>query len=192
MPYIYLIRLHGEPKYVGYTRNTIKKRWNQHTSAARKGYPQAIYNAMRKHGEGAFTIEVLMEHDDETYLRDVMEPKFIKEYQTHVQYGIGYNLTDGGEGANSWIPSHATRKRISDAKRGEVRSEESRKRISDSKRGVVPWMKGKRHTEEARKKMSVSKKGKPSPKKGIKGKPHTEETRKKMSESHQRRLAMKV
>ena len=189
MPYIYLIRLNGVPKYVGYTKNTIEDRWCKHLSAARSGWAQVLYRAIRKHGEESFTIEPLMEHEDAEYLRDVMEPQFITEYQTHVKMQKGgYNLTDGGEGALGWIPSEETKRKISEAKTGEVRTPETRQRISEAKKGVVSGMKGKAHTEESRQRMSFAKKGKPSPKKGKPGKPHSAETRMKMALAHQKRL----
>lgn len=190
MPSIYLIRLNGEPKYVGYTNRSIESRWAKHLSAARRGWTQVLYRAIRKHGESAFTIESLMEHEDAAYLLHEMERKFITEYKTHIRHGKGYNLTDGGEGAIGWIPTEETKQRISDAKRGKSVSDETRQRISDSKKGSVSWMKGRKHSDEAKQKMSLSKKGKPSPKKGIKGKPHSIETRQKMSESHRKRFPL--
>lgn len=190
MPHIYLIRLRGEPKYIGYTKNSVENRWAKHLSAARTGWPQLLYRAIRKHGEDAFTVESIMEHDDAEYLRDVMEPKFIAEYKTNVDGGRGYNLTAGGEGAIGWTPSEETKRKISEANKGKVRSDEVRKRLSDLKKGVVPWMKNKKHSEDSKTKMSLSKRGKPSPKKGIKGKPHSEETKRKMSESHKKRIAL--
>lgn len=190
MPYIYLIRLHGDPKYIGYTNNSVQKRWTQHRSAARRNNPQVLYQAIRKHGEEAFSIEVLVEHEDAIYLRDVMEQKLIEEYQTHVSHGSGYNVTYGGEGCYGRIPSEETRKRISEAKKGSVCREETRKRISNSKKGSSPWMKGRHHSEHSRNMMSLAKRGKPSPKKGIKGKPHSQETKKRMSESHKKRLGL--
>ena len=190
MPHIYLIRLNGEPKYVGYTKNTIHQRWEKHLSAARTGWPQLLYRAIRKHGEQSFTIESIMEHEDAQYLRDVMEPKFIREFNTMANNGRGYNLTEGGEGSIGWTPSEETKKKISKANTGKKRSEEVKNRLSELKKGVVPWMKGKSHSEEAKTKMSVAKKGKPSPKKGKPGKPHSEETKRKMSEAHRKRISL--
>lgn len=189
MPCIYLIRLNGVPKYIGYTKTTLNERWIKHLSAARTGFPQLLYKAIRKYGEESFTIESLMIHDNHEYLRDVMEPQYIAEYQTHVKMGKGgYNLTDGGEGCLGWIPSEETKRKISEAKTGEIRSEEARKRISESKKGQPSGFKGKSQSPEARLKMSLAKKGKPSPKKGKQGKPHSPETRLKMSLAHKKRL----
>jgi hypothetical protein len=131
-----------------------------------------------------------MEHEDAQYLRDVMEPKFIREYNTMANIGKGYNLTEGGEGSIGWIPSEETKKKISKANTGKKRTEEVKNRLSELKKGVVPWMKGKSHSEEAKTKMSVAKKGKPSPKKGKPGKPHSEETKRKMSETHRKRISL--
>jgi group I intron endonuclease len=158
MPHIYLIRLNGVPKYIGYTSHSLEKRWSQHISAAKTGYSQVLYNAIRKYGENSFSIESIYTHEDTKHLRDVMEPKFIEEYRTHVKYGSGYNLTEGGEGCIGWIPTEETKKRISEATKGKKRSKETCERISKSKKGCQSWMKGKKHTQEARMKMSLSKK----------------------------------
>ena len=88
--------------------------------------------------------------------------------------GILYNMTDGGEGSSGCIPSEESRRKMSEAHKGEnhhmygkTASEETRKKMSESK-------KGKTLSEESRRKMSDARKGKT----------HTEETRRKISEAN--------
>ena len=83
-----------------------------------------------------------------------------------------------------YTPTDETRKKISEAKKGQIVSEESRKKLSESKKGKVTWIKGKHHTDETRIKMSKAHKGRTSPRKGV---TLSEETRIKISEAHKGR-----
>ena len=78
-------------------------------------------------------------------------------------------------------PSEETRKKLSEANKGQSPSKETRKKMSEAHKGT-------HHSEEAKQKMSEAKKGRqawnkgiPSPNKGI---PLSEETKQKMSEAH--------
>lgn len=71
------------------------KRFDDHCSAARTTSSKTTYitNAIRKHGEEAFKIELLLRcPKDET---DTYEQKYISKYNT--LYPNGYNLTTGGK-----------------------------------------------------------------------------------------------
>lgn len=63
--------------------------------------------------------------------------------------------------------------KIGKSKKGKKLPEETRKKISEANKGQVPWMKGKHHTEESKRKNSEA----------HKGVSRSIETRKKMSES---------
>ena len=126
-----------------------------------------------------------------------------------IDLGEGYliNKTDGGEGTNGWIASEETKRKMSEAHKGNTHTEETRKKLSESHKGNT-------HTEETKRKLSEARKGKNNPNlakslpedhrrkiseankervftedhrrklsEAGKGKTHTEETRKKMSES---------
>ena len=84
--------------------------------------------------------------------------------------------------------SEETRKKLSEAKKGEnnpnfgkTRSEESRRKISES-------LKGRTFSEETRQKLSEAHKGKTSPRKGV---TLSDESRKKMSDAAKCRWAKK-
>jgi hypothetical protein len=100
--------------------------------------------------------------------------------------GILRNLTDGGEGVSGWIPSEETKRKISEAGKGELNhmfgkhhSVESRRKISESNKGELNYMFGKHHSVESRRKMSEANKGNTK----MLGKTHSEETKRKMSEA---------
>lgn len=54
-----------------------------------------IHCAMRKHGKEAFIIVLVQSCEDQRLANDA-ERFWIKELQTHVSYGTGYNMTWGG------------------------------------------------------------------------------------------------
>ena len=58
--YIYLItNLVNGKKYIGCTMISLKRRWTQHLSSARKNSPMAIHRAIRKYGPSSFKIECI-------------------------------------------------------------------------------------------------------------------------------------
>ena len=119
-----------------------------------------IHAAIRKHGWSNFTACVLETHDDEDYANDVLEPKYITEYDS---YQNGYNETTGG-GANFRV-SEATKQRMSESSKGQKQDPEwIEKRISQIRgekngmHGKTVW-KGRHHTDETKRKMSEAKQG---------------------------------
>ena len=98
--------------------------------------------------------------------------------------GILRNKTDGGEGVSGRILSQESRRKISEANKGntnclgKTHSEESRKKMSESQKGNTKML-GKTHSEETKRKMSDSSKGNTN----WLGKTHSEETKRKMSET---------
>jgi hypothetical protein len=83
--------------------------------------------------------------------------------------GILHNRTDGGEGASGCIPSEETRRKMSDAKKGKLLSEEHKLKMREAH---------KNPSEEFRKKISYVTKGENNP---MYGKKHSEETKQKIS-----------
>ena len=88
--------------------------------------------------------------------------------------GILHNLTDGGDGASGAIKSEKTRRKMSEARKGENHpnygkslSEETRRKMSEAQKGKICSEEHKRKNSEAHK-----------------GKTHSEETKKKLSEAN--------
>jgi group I intron endonuclease len=116
---IYLITntVNGK-KYVGQHCGTTDSRWKQHLATALKlEDPKPLYAAMRKYGTQNFkyeVLEVLGKEADEALL-DEREKHFIKEYNTFIGNGQGYNLTLGGEGQIGVFCRDITKQKLSDA-----------------------------------------------------------------------------
>ena len=111
--------------------------------------------------------------------------------------GILHNRTDGGEGSSGWVPSEETRRKISEASKGntymlgKTLSEETKRKMSETR-------KGKTHSEETKRKISEVKKGKTFSEEhrrnlseAQKGKSLSEETRRKMSETRKGKIPSK-
>jgi len=77
--------------------------------------------------------------------------------------GILRNFVDGGTGG--CVPgrklSEKTKKKISEAQKGKIISDEVRRKISKTKKGCFGTFTGKKHTEEIKEKIRNIHKGKP-------------------------------
>ena len=99
---IYLIenKVNGK-KYVGQHCGRKDARWRQHLNEALKHQnPRPLYASMRKYGTDNFSYKVLeyLDRNATQQLIDEREIYYIKEYDTYIANGKGYNLTLGGGG----------------------------------------------------------------------------------------------
>jgi hypothetical protein len=86
-------------KYVGLTQETMERRWTNHLSAARtrqdRGGCRYFNNAIRAHGAGSFTHEVLEEYEGTRAEADVLETRWIAKLDCRAPNG--FNLAEGGK-----------------------------------------------------------------------------------------------
>jgi hypothetical protein len=196
---IYLITcLVNGKQYVGQTIQPVEKRWRGHTSDTRRGFTYPICNAIRKHGDKNFQVEVIDTADTLDRLNE-LEQFYIALHGTLKPNG--YNLQTGGlnhrthpetkkkigaantgnQNSKGRVLSEETKAKMGAANRGNqvargaVRSPETRAKISAAKKGKPGHWKGKHLPPEAIAKMSAAFKGKP-------GTPHTDEWKEKHSE----------
>lgn len=133
-------------KYIGQSVD-IKRRLSEHYY---KPNNQVVSQAIKKYGRENFIMDVV-ELCDETEL-DKLEIKYIKEHNTHVSNGLGYNVDNGGKGS------------------GKV-SEETKRKISEASSGEKNGFFGRTHTEEVKEK--IKEHHKTNPNYSFHGKKHT-------------------
>jgi group I intron endonuclease len=96
--------------YVGQTKSTLKRRFNQHCEPKIK---TAIGMAIQKHGRENFSMVILQDGITELDELNILEKKYIKDLGTMVPNG--YNVEEGGK---SYPMSDATKKKIGIANKG--------------------------------------------------------------------------
>lgn len=123
MFYIYKItNILNNKIYIGQTYNrTIYDRFVRHCKEARKLAPSALDRAIFKYGQQNFKVELIEECKDNKKLNE-RERYWIKFFNS-TNRSIRYNLTDGGEGSNTY-------KYKTEAEMNEIR-----KKIGNSNKG---------------------------------------------------------
>lgn len=98
---IYKITNHINSKiYVGKTLHTIEQRLAEHKSFASHGGDVALSRAIRKYGENNFTTE-LLDTANSVEESNQKEAFYIKKLNSSNR-NIGYNLTKGGDGGDTY------------------------------------------------------------------------------------------
>jgi group I intron endonuclease len=139
-------------KYIGCSKD-IERRWYHHKRDLESNnhsnrYLQSSYN---KYGENNFKFSIIQELPYSKKQLQLMETYWIIYFSSFRDFGMGYNLTLGGEGNWGLTLSEETKKRLSEVNKGKILSKEVREKISY---GVL-----KSNTEEVRKRKSESHKG---------------------------------
>ena len=150
---LYLITGPTGKQYAGQTVQTLQQRWSDHRSRARCGAPGHLYNAIRKHGEGAFVLEAIGEAGTEEELNR-MEVREIRE-RGLMDRELGYNMSEGGGGTSGRECSEETKQKISAAKSGRTFGPLS----AEHKRKVGDYHRGRKRSPEARAAMSRARLG---------------------------------
>lgn len=136
-------RLNGKV-YIGFDSkwpNRIKRHKYNYTSHKQKKHFK-LYCALRKYGWESFDWEVVYQSWDKLHCLHVMEPYFIKDYDS---FHNGYNMTLGGEGTFGKTPHNKgkkmppmeeeTKKRISLSMKGKIKTKEHCENLSNSLKG---------------------------------------------------------
>jgi len=199
MHYLYKItNLVNNKIYIGQTVQPNKRWWQHRFEAANP--TKVIHYAINKYGAHNFVFEVIAMSKTKNDA-NIIEIELIRQYQSHVSTGLGYNNAIGGNSNSGYHHSEETRRKISKANKGQKQTPEQKKLLFE---GLAKWVeengpphKGKKHTKESKQKMSESHKGYSAWNKGLidcfseetrqkmanakRGKKASEETKRKMS-----------
>ena len=166
--------------YIGITYQDINKRWRNEGKGYLYSCDTVFGRAITKYGWNNFEHKILYKNFTEEQAK--WKEKFlIKMFHTYIHDSQcnGYNMTLGGEGFSGMHHTEETKRKISEAQRGENGnnygkhlSSETKHKISQKLKGRVSPMKGRTLSLETKEKMSKSRTG-------LK---RTEEFKKKQSE----------
>ena len=151
--------------YIGITSRSIKQRWSDHKFASKSG-SVPLYRAMRKYGVESFSISEI--GCAETY--DALKALEIKLIASARDQGVKlYNVTNGGDGTQGWVPSNEVKEKIrqknieqmSNPERRLALSQAAKKQFSDPKYGeaVSARLRGVPLSSEHKNKLSIAGKG---------------------------------
>lgn len=112
--------------YIGKTIQDVNIRWKAHIKVANNGHNWTLSRAIRKHGELAFSVEVIVDSVP-IYFLDAFEMYWIDYYNT---FKKGYNMTIGGEGTIGVVPWNKGKTN--------VYSEDTLQKMSKAKKGCTP------------------------------------------------------
>lgn len=124
--------------YIGKTKKTLEDRWKRHLYLAEKGVNRHFYDAINHYGKEKFSIELLEECNTEDEL-DRREKYWIDQFNS-ISREKGYNMTEGGEGGDTFScqseeKKEEIREKLSKLHSERDRDEETYKKIADAERG---------------------------------------------------------
>jgi hypothetical protein len=127
-----------------------------------------IRNAIKKYGKENFTKDILEFCSSEEQLNE--KERYWIDYYKSYNRDIGYNLTLGGDGGDTFTNSlkqEQTKEKLRQNSTGKKHSEESRLKISKAREGKgngmfgkVPWNKGSELSDQTKEKIGQKNKGK--------------------------------
>jgi hypothetical protein len=170
----------GNIRYIGKTSRSLKERFSAHLLEARNGIKNHRCNWIRSIiSNGKWP---------SPFLIGEVEGDGCKEEIAWIAYfrveGVNLvNETKGGEGMTGWKPSKETCRKMSEAGKGRIFSEEHKRKIGEAHKGNKNNL-GRRHSPETLLKMSAAQKGNTH----FLGHHHSDETKEKISKAHRGKI----
>lgn len=144
-------------KYIGQTIGSLRNRWSQHKSTAKRRLKLNFHHSIALYGPEMFIIEPVAFTFTKSHA-DQLEEEWIIRLNT-TDRNFGYNYTFGGEGARH-VPETCEKISLSKiGKPGRKFTDEERQACSERQKGEKGNNFGKSASEETRKKMSLSHSG---------------------------------
>jgi group I intron endonuclease len=138
--------------YIGQATD-VSKRWSDHRRAVRINNPtQIIHSAMIKYGVDNFEFNIIASCNNINDANEV-ETLLVKQYESHISTGKGYNISLGGRNAPI---SEETKQKMSMAKIGKKHPLQHIQNISDALKGKPAHNKGQSRSAEVKNKISES------------------------------------
>lgn len=126
----------NEKRYVGIDRTPFQRRWKDHLRHAQVDAVQLIDRKIAEHGVEHFTYEEVGTAEDLETLK-AEEQRWIKELDTFVANGKGYNLTLGGDGCVGFkMPEEKIHRGERHYMHGKKQSVESNRKRSEAMKRV--------------------------------------------------------
>jgi group I intron endonuclease len=132
--------------YIGFDSNWPNRQKSHKYQSNKRN--QKIYHAIRKCGWNNFIWEVIYQSKDGKHCLSVMEPFFIKEYNS---FENGYNLTLGGEGTLGRPTTNLTKSKISKALKNKPKTKEHLQKMSETRKGKTPSVEALKKRSESMK-----------------------------------------
>ena len=171
---VYLVtnRIDGK-QYLGQTTKTLENRWYSHIQPRKNPSCKYLYSAIQKHGADNFDVKTLVVVGTKWEM-DLYESGMIKALNTKAPNG--YNLTDGGDGAQGFVFTEEQKRKISLGQIGRKMSEKAREKLLERNKGnkfslgvkmpekhrikLIKINRSRKHSPEELEKMSISHMGK--------------------------------
>lgn len=93
-----ITNLINNKKYIGQTKKSIEKRFQEHISESKNNPKYKIHRAINKYGEKNFIIDIIMQCDNQNEA-NISEIKYIEKFKTQ-NNEYGYNIASGGQGGD--------------------------------------------------------------------------------------------
>lgn len=183
---VYLItnRVNGK-RYVGVTCRGYLERFKEHIHDALSGSTLMLHSAIRKYGKENFDI-ILLETDITDDVICQREQYYINLYNTFYASGIGYNMTQGGDGMSGYKHTKEAKAKISKSLEGHVFPKSRNLKIQSA-------MIGREYKPEWKKALSESRLGRF---KGVEnpfyGKHHSDSTKNKVSNANTKHSVLQI
>jgi len=144
--------------YIGFDSKWPNRKYEHHYNINTR--TQHLYHAFRKYGWDNFSWEVIYQSKDGKHCLNIMEPFFIKEYNS---YNIGYNETLGGEGTLGNTLKESSKLKISKALKNKQKSKEHILKMSETRKGKKPSAEAlKKRSESMKRTLQLKKLNSPS------------------------------